>query len=235
MAIAPFLAMTAAEIRENTIFPSKTAWLGCRFSTRNPGLSNLPTVLPSESLLILTDQTPFDGHDPGLILRQLGECLERLSCRALLLDFQRPGIPEVAELSKQLTASLPCPVIVSACYGQDQDCPIFLPPVPPSVPLQEWLSPWKGREIWQELAMDGECITLTEQGAEITPLPYGWSGDGFSDKQLNCHYHIEQGPDTVKFTLWRTGEDLAALAGRAEVEGITHFVGWYRELHCFSF
>ena len=235
MAIAPFLAVTAAEMREDPVFPSKTAWLGCQFSSWNPGLCNFPKALPPESLLILTDQFPFENHDPELILHQLQDQLIRLSCCALLLDFQKPEIDALASLIELLAEALPCPVIVSACYGQGLECPVFLPPVPPSVSLNDWLSPWLGREIWLELALDGEFITITDRGSDITPLPYGWDGDGFSDNLLNCHYRIQQNADAVTVTLWRTRADLTALIDQAEALGVSAFVGWNRELHSFPF
>ncbi|MBQ3193859.1 MAG: hypothetical protein IJB59_09860 [Oscillospiraceae bacterium] len=230
MAIVPFLAVTEAEIRKNSSYPQKTAWMGCTFSSWNPGLSNLPFSLPPESALILTDQTPFSGHDPDMILRQLEGCIQRLSCCALVLDLQRSGVPEVAELTRLLSESLPCPVIVSACYGQDISCPVFLPPVPPSVPAEEYLKAWKGREIWLELALDGEIITLTSKGAQTTPLPCGCEEDGFSDKPLHCHYHTETDADSARFTLWRTREDLDDLISEAAQLGVAEMIGLYQEL-----
>lgn len=234
MAIVPFLAVTEAEIRKNSSYPQKTAWMGCTFSSWNPGLSNLPFSLPPESALILTDQTPFSGHDPDMILRQLEACIQRLSCCALVLDLQRSGVPEVAELTRLLSESLPCPVIVSACYGQDISCPVFLPPVPPSVPAEEYLKAWKGREIWLELALDAEIITLTEQGAQVMPLPYGCDGDGFSEEQLHCHYRMELEDKAVRFTLWRTRKDLDMLMMDAEAHGVSNLVGWHQELYHLS-
>ena len=46
MAIRPFLAMTAAEIRGTETLPPKTAWMACHFSPYSTGLSNLPKDLP---------------------------------------------------------------------------------------------------------------------------------------------------------------------------------------------
>ena len=64
MAITPFLAMTAAEMRNISVCPPKIAWMACHFSPYGLGLSNMPKDLPSNSLLIVDDYTPPSGHDP---------------------------------------------------------------------------------------------------------------------------------------------------------------------------
>ena len=64
MAIAPFLAMTGAEMRNNSVLPDKIAWMACHFSPYGTGLSNLPKNLPAGSLLMVDDITPPHGHDP---------------------------------------------------------------------------------------------------------------------------------------------------------------------------
>ena len=58
MAIAPFLAMTAAEMQNSSQLPPKIAWMACHFSPYGLGLSNLPKELPSDSLLMVDDITP---------------------------------------------------------------------------------------------------------------------------------------------------------------------------------
>ena len=58
MAIAPFLAMTAAETRNHSVLPPKIAWMACHFSPYGLGLSNLPQRLPPHALLLLDDITP---------------------------------------------------------------------------------------------------------------------------------------------------------------------------------
>lgn len=232
MAIRQYLAMTAAEFREIGDFPYPAGWMSCLFSPYGTGLSNLPKSLPAGSLLILSDYTPMQGHDPELITRQLSHCIDTHGCSGLLLDFQRQGSDQLDVLSKTLVEALPCPVVVPEGYARDLDCPVFLPPVAPSVSLTEHLAPWQGREVWLELALDGEIITLTEAGAEVTPLPrFGTPEGGFSETSLHCHYHIETAQDKAVFTLWRTREDLAALLEEAEGFGVTTAVGLYQELH----
>ena len=231
MATDAFLAMTAAEIMENPEKPPHIAWMACHFSPYSTGISNLPRHLPEGSVLILNDLTPIHGHDPSRIARQLNECLERLRYSGLLLDFQRPDCTETARLVKYLVQAVQCPVVVSDVYAQDLNCPVFLAPVPPSAPLGEFLAPWMGREIWLEMGLDGEQITLTEDGAVVTPLPHFVPPDaGHFEEKLHCHYTIEVGED-ARFTLWRTEEDLAALVEEAGAMGVKGLVGLYQELH----
>ena len=235
MAIAPFLAMTAAEMQNSSQLPAKVAWMACHFSPYGLGLSNLPKELPPGSVLMVDDVTPPHGHDPGLIAEQLTQFAERLECFGVLLDFQRKDSPETATLAKQLVKALPCPVVVSEAYAAGLECPVFLPPVSPSVPLEEYLLPWKGREIWLELGLDGELLTLTEEGCEAISLPCpDWETEGFSDDKLHCHYTIETREKSAGFTLWRTTNDLVELLAEAAELGVVEAVGLYQELGKFA-
>ncbi|MBQ7002167.1 MAG: hypothetical protein IJN67_14215 [Oscillospiraceae bacterium] len=230
MGIPCYLAMTAAEMLGNTPLPEKLAWMACQFSPYGTGLSNLPSSLPPNRVLMLSDETPICGHDPQRIFAELQECIARFSCRCLVLDFQRPGNPAAAELVSALMA-LPCPLIVSQPYARE-GCDVLLPPAPLSVSLEDYLSPWKGREIWLELAMDGEILTLTEQGAKTIPLPYpNLSAEGFREEILHCHYRTQLSEDRAEFTLWRTEEDLADLIQEAEKLGVTAMIGLFQEFY----
>lgn len=232
MAIRPFLAMTTAEIRNCTPLPQKIAWMACHFSPYGSGLSNLPHELPEESLLVVDDITPIRNHDPEVITHQLLQCMDSLKISGILLDFQRPGINETAELVSYLQNALPCPAAVTEHYAEGIDLPVFLSPVPPSVSLTEHLSPWKGREIWLDLSPWGETLKLTEDGCNSTPLPPWESGRaGFSEETLLCHYQITSKETSAQFTLWRTEEDLHALLEEAESLGVCNTVGLYQELH----
>lgn len=231
MAIRPFLAMTAAEIHANPDFPPKIAWMACHFSPYCTGLSNLPRTLPPGSLLILDDITPIHGHNPESIAAQLAEQAESLECNGVLLDFQRRGSEETAALARHLTAALPCPVAVSEPYAADLDCPVFLPPAPHHIPLRDYLSPWQGREIWLEAALDAERITLTPKGADIAPLPpEAYFEGGHWEEGLHCHYHIDADENEIRFTLFRTREDLKSLLEEAETLAVTAAVGLFQEL-----
>ncbi|MBR1972247.1 MAG: hypothetical protein IKA16_02275 [Oscillospiraceae bacterium] len=231
MAIMPFLAMTASEMRSFSQIPAKTAWMACHFSPYGLGLSNLPRVLPSGSLLMVDDITPPHGHDSQIIAEQLQQCVETLGCCGILLDFQRPDNEETATLAQFLTAALPCPVAVSEEYAEAVDGPVFLSPVPPSVALSGHLAPWAGRDIWLDLSLAAEVITVTAQGAQAVPLPFpDMDADGFAETALHCHYRTELRENAAVFTLWRTREDLETLLEEAEESGIRTAVGLYQEL-----
>ena len=109
MAIRPFLAMTAAEIRGTETLPPKTAWMACHFSPYSTGLSNLPKALPPGSMVILDDITPIHGHDSETIAAQLRPRLDALKCSGVLLDFQRPGYEEAELLARRLSEAPPAP------------------------------------------------------------------------------------------------------------------------------
>ncbi len=230
MAIQPFLAMTAAEIREKSEISEKIAWMACHFSPYGLGLSNLPRALPPGSLLMVDDITPIHGHDPRIIRDQLYTCAESLQCGGILLDFQRPEVEETAVLVKTLAEGLPCPLAVSHFYADFCTCAVCLPPVPPSEPPKAYFSPWKGRELWLELCPDGEQITVAAEGSSVIPLPHIQTQDtDFFDETLLCHYRQEVREDTVVFTLYRTMEDTALLMKKAKTHGVIKAVGLYQE------
>ncbi len=222
-----YLAMTAAEFAACEPMPARKAWMACHFSPYSLGLSNCPQELPADAMLIINDRTPIHGHDPKVILAQL----QAMQFEALLLDFQRPGVPETAALVQFLTAELPCPVGVSDLYGQDLNCPIFLPPVPLDMPLDAYLSPWGNREIWLEAALDGMVCTVTENGAAAVPLALGeHPSGGQNDAALHCHYMTELTDTQVIFTLYRNKDDLSALLQAAQGQGVARSIGLYQEL-----
>lgn len=231
MEIDCYLAMTAAEIANSAVLPEKTAWMACHFSSYGTGLSNLPDSLPAGSLLILNDRTPWRNHDPRQIADQVEGCLAALDCRGLLLDFQRPGVSEVAELVSQLCAGLSCPVAVTEAYCKGLSCPVFLSPVPLGQTVAEHLAPWQGREIWLELALDSEEILLTPEGCTITPLlPWDAPDSTHRDSALHCGYSLKLKENSAGFTLSRTREDLAAMLKEAANHGVTTAVGLWQEL-----
>ena len=87
MGIPQYLAMTDGEIAACARLPPRLARMGCHFS--DDGLVELPQTLPSGALLVLDDRVPMAAQDPGRILAQLAEALEKFSCTGLLLDFQQ--------------------------------------------------------------------------------------------------------------------------------------------------
>ena len=228
MALPLYLAQTVAEMAGNP-HSGHLAWMACHFSSGSRGLSNLPEMLPAGAMLILDDSTPLDGHDPALIAAQLSEVIAGQRCESLLLDFQRPQIPEQQELAELLIASLPCPVGVSEAYAQVLSCPVFLSPVPPDQRLSDHLTPWQGREIWLEAALDGLMLTLTEAGCSVEAL-YDFPEDGLAEEQFHCHYTVGTTADSAIFRLWRTRADLENLLKEAEAQNITKAIGLWQEL-----
>ena len=228
MVLPLYLAMTAAEIRANTDFPPNIGYMACHFSPYGTGLSNCPAHLPEGSMLILNDRTPIHGHDHGLIADQLTELVEKLKCDSVLLDFQRANVPELSLLAEKLAASLPCPVGISDLYAKDLDCSVLLPPVTPDVPLPQHLAPWQGRDIWLDISAESQEITLTEKGASTVSLPRQILPACHGDSALHCHYRIDVG-ENIRFTLFRTEQDLQDLLAEAKHLGISRAVGLYQE------
>lgn len=229
MALPLYLAQTAAEMAGNPICPAHFAYMACHFSPGGTGLSNCPSALPENAVLILDDSSPMDGHDRGQILEELADQVEKHHCLGLLLDFQRPGIGEQHKLAKLLRDALPCPVAVSEIYAEGLPCPVFLPPVPPDIPLEKYLKPWQGREIWLEAALEGITLTLTQEGCTAAPLP-DFPDAGQADIRLHCHYTVETRDHSAIFHLWRTRQDLDELLTEAEALGVAKAVGLWQEL-----
>jgi hypothetical protein len=225
MVLPLYLALTAAEFAFCSSFPEKMAWMACHFSPYGTALSNLPPKLPEGSMVILNDRTPIHGHDPAEILCQL----KGLEPALLLLDFQRQAVIESEKMVTYLAENMDCPVGVSHWYGDGLDCPVLVPPVPPDVPLGEYLTPWQGREIWLEAALGGLTYTVTEEGSNPSPLLH-MPDSGLKDNALHCHYKIEEFQNRVDFHLYRTREDLDYLLQDAKSHGVTTAVGLYQEL-----
>lgn len=229
MPIPRYLAITPAEMAENSPYPPDIAWMACHFSPYDRGLSNLPRWLPPDSLLILNDQTPIAGHDPELIAAQIEACVSNCSCAGVLLDFQRPDDSQTEALVQYLQ-QLPCPVAVSEPYARFTQGIVSLPPPPADVAINTYLTPWAGQEIWLEMGLEIQQLILTEQGAESTTLPFWDRPDaGFPDVNLHCHYRADCAGDRAVFTLWREPEDWKQLLAEAEALGVTAAVGLYQE------
>ena len=158
--------------------------------------------------------------------------MEKFQCSSVLLDFQRPDFQENEAVAKAAVSVLPSPVGVSELYAKELDCPVFLPPVPLTVPINEYLSPWQGREIWLEAALNGETVTVTETDSITTPMfCIDPSGNPLTDSKLRCHYQIHTFDDHIDFTLWRTTDDLSALLHQVQELGVTLAVGLLQELN----
>lgn len=230
MAIACYLAMTAAEFSACTALPPRMGWLACHFSPSGPGLSNIPKTLPPHSVLMVDDSTPFSGHQPEVVVKQLKDAVAALDVQAVILDFQRPGIPEVRDLAAVLEQELPCPVVATAEYAGETS-PVFVPPCPAHRPPKAHLAPYRGREIWLEVALDGMKMHITDNICHTEPF-FCSNGTAFPhrDGQLHCHYRIEMSADGLDFCLQRTQDDLSALLEEAEHLGVAQAVGLWQEL-----
>lgn len=223
-----YLAMTAAEFEKDPQPNFPMAWMACHFSAYGDGLSNFPTALPAQSLLILNDRTPIFGHDAALVARQLQQIVEKMQCSGVLLDLQRAGAEKIAER----VAALPCPVAATPQYARNLECAVFLPPPPPNVPLEKHMAPWRGREVWLEAATQRQRIRVDAQGnRELAPAVFPCPHE---DASLHCRYGMEICAQYVDFHLSRDDEQLAALLREGEELGIERFVGLYQQLSSFS-
>lgn len=231
MILPCYLAMTSAEFDAAAQLPEKLAWMACHFSCYSTGLSNLPRNLPPKNMLIVNDRTPVFGHDPSRIAQQLQQLVETFKVERVLLDLQRQESKEAARIADVIINALPCPTGATAPYAKDLDCPVFLPPPPLHIPLEEYLSHWKGREIWLELMPDKEELIITQDGCQIrqpdcidVTSPIHWHED------LCCQYQIQVFDDSAIFTLERTVSQLDDFLGQAKNLGVTCAVGLYQEL-----
>ena len=231
MAIPLILAMTGSEISLCDAIPPQIAWMACHFSSYGTGLSNLPLHIPPGSMVIVNDRTPVCGHDPEQILFQLCELVKNDLCSSILLDFQRPDEAETKVITQAIVENPPCPVGVADSYAADHSCPVFLPPVPPHIPLEVYLSPWGDREIWLEVALSTALFTVTKDGCAITPPG---DSDPFAtvhrDHNLLCHYCIDAKDEEIRFHLHRTQEDLSDLLVAAEKFNVTRAIGLFQEI-----
>ena len=225
------LAMTPSEVGSSVTFPNRIAWMACRFSDTSEGLTDLPQQLPEGAMLILDDSQSCAGHDPELIAQQLTDTVAQCGCESVLLDFQRPYDENTAAMAKAILSALPCPVAVTEHYAKDLTCPVFLAPCPLHMTLQQYLQPWKDREIWMEAALCQERAIVTKTGTSFIPLEVAPEyTDGFYNEALCCRYRTAVSDDRIAFTLFDTVETLRDKMARAMELGVSRFVGIYQEL-----
>lgn len=228
MAIPIYFAMTAAEFASCPAIPKKAGWMACHFSPSGNGLSNLPSVLPADAMLILDDSFPPDGHDPVLVARQLHDAAKVLGCGSILLDFQRPKNEETTAFVSKIIQNPPCPVGISPAYAQP-DFPVLLPPVPLDTPIEAYLTPWASHEIWLEAALGAARFRVDAQGCTETALSRPMDAP-WQEKLLVCHYGMDISCDHIDFTLCRTMDDLILLLEKAEAMGVSQSVALWQEL-----
>lgn len=230
MDIVVHLAMTAAEFQKNGRNYPHIAWMACHFSPYGTGLSNLPGELPKGSLLMVNDRTPVSGHDPTLIAAQLQQIVEEFTCDGIILDFQRQADPQTRHIAAAVGA-LPFPVAVTPAYAEGIDCAVFLPPIPMTTPPEDYLSQWKGREIWLEAATEYRCIRVTPAGSRESEAPQTAFPCPHIDENLHCRYGMDIHQAHVDFHLQRDGAQLQALLAEAKERGVCRFIGLYQQLH----
>lgn len=223
-----FLAVTPREME--AFRPARTAYMACHFSAGGAGLSNMPQALPQDSILLLDDSMPVQGHDPEVVTRQLNELVRKFSVRAVLLDFQREKTNETSAMAAAILQSCPCTVAVTAAYAKAGDCSVFLPPPPVNRPLTEHLRPWLKKGVFLEIAPECLQITVTEKGCSAVSAP-SVRNLPLASSRLHCHYNVEVFPEKAVFTLSRTREDLVTLARQAYEVGVLGAVGLYQELN----
>lgn len=223
----PYLAMTAAEIRNCIDPPAHIAWMACHFSPYGTSLNNLPSSLPEGSILILNDRTPVCGHDARTVAKTLDDLASQFKCTGILLDLQRPYNDET-DIIVERVLSLGRTVCVSEAYADKRSCPVFLSPVPLLRSTEEYLKPWQDREVWLEIALTAAIATVTDTGCHLFPAEK--ENAPWADKELHLHYGLSMKEDLAEFTLRRTEEDLQELIAEAKTLGIHKFVGLWQEL-----
>lgn len=231
MGIRCYLAMTAQEMSGCGQMPEHPGWMACHFSCYGTGLSNLPRSLPAGSMVILNDRTPIQGHDPAQILEQLHTVCDTWKPECVLLDLQRAGEPQLQKLANTLTGQLPCPVGVSEAYAGDCGDAVFISPCPLCTPLKEHLAPWQGREVWLDIAMQAQIVTVDTNGSHPADVPFCQLTEPvFTDEELCCRYHMELLEDRVLFHLHRGRDELRGLLQQADALGVTCAVGLFQQL-----
>ena len=178
-------------------------------------------IPPAGVLPVITDAFPLDRYS---LLRL---CQGR---EAVLLDFERPPTAQVREMIRHL----PCPAAAPPGYADEG--PVFLPPAPLHVPMEEYLSPWKGREIWLEAAPQRQVVTVTAEGCTVSPPCTNTDFEGgFYSKKLQCRFLQNFSKNRAVFTLFDTPETLRIKLDRASEFGVTRAVGLYQELGTFLY
>ena len=220
MAIPVYLAMTPEEIQSVHKIPQNVAyWHSLDF----------PAQPSRDSLLVFTDEEEFRPSNAGIIAEDLVASAKSLHCRGILLDFQHENRHENSALVTELEARR-YPFAASALYAENRNCAVFLPPVPLTATLADYIRPWQGREIWLELAMDGLRIAVTAQDSQEYYLSHASSlNKAHIDWKMHCHYSIETREDTAVFTLWRTKQDIEAMISEVSALPVRLAVGLWQE------
>ena len=98
MALPIYLAMTASEYARCPSLPENPGWMACHFSSYGTGLSNIPDQFPAGGILMVNDRIPPACHSSQLIVQQLLQAVEKLSPRAIVLDFDNTLVPYTTDV-----------------------------------------------------------------------------------------------------------------------------------------
>lgn len=229
MALPVYLAMTGSEFTSccpGNYFP---AWMACHFSPYSGGLSNFPPTLPQNSLLIINDLIPPNGHNKDVITKQLLQLLDYGRIQKVLLDFQRQKSEELAALTAQIIHTLPCPVGVTWQYADGNECPILVPPIDPLVASENELKKYNDRELWLELSYSPKTVRVTGKGAVFSDGISSCASAEHQEASLHCHYKIALQSEAILFSLYRTTDDLLSLLNASQSHNVTCGIGLYQE------
>lgn len=222
-----YLAFLPAQRNKMHTLQERAAWLGCRLSPYGEGITGLPPALPEKSMLILTDETPPQGHDPERIARELTENAMNLGADRILLDFQREDLQENRDIAEMVLRLSGIPVGITEQYGRDFDCPVFLSPPPLWTPLEEKAAFWAGRELWLEAVTESALVTVTETGSRYAPGNFPLPDDSPIHERLCLRYRMERSERQRRFTLSRDAGMVRKLMNQAEGLGFTVAVGMW--------
>lgn len=227
MDLSIYLAFTQAEAAAMKAHSGKTAWLGCHLSAYGSGIS---CIQPARcDMLVLTDETPAEGHDPDRVARELTEAARKCGCSRLLLDFQRPGVPVSAAITEAVVHSSPCPVGVTEGYAEGLECPVLVSPPPLWTALEGHLLRWKGREVWLEAVTEDAFVTVTPTGSQYRLCePNGVFP--YTDKKLSLSYRVEPSQAQMRVWLHRGTCELSGFLKHAYTLGIRTAVGLHQQL-----
>ena len=202
MGLPLYLAMTTGEIRP---VPHPA------FLILEAGQMPAPGVLP-----VITDNFSLDRQ----FLSEVCQGQE-----AVLLDFEQPPTADV----RRLIQGLPCPA--AAPPGYSDTGPVFLPPTPLHIPLERYLAPWKGREIWLDAALQKQTVTVTAKGVTVSvPCTNHDLTDGFYSEILHCRFIQNYTENKAVFTLFDTPDTLRMKLDHASRLGVSRAVGLFQEL-----
>lgn len=212
MPIPLFLAMTATEFSFSQKKPEHLAWMSVHFSQSGRGLSNLPPMLPSGSIIILDDQTPWDNHDLEQVCQRMTGLLLRDRAYGLLLDFEREPCPETQSLARALSQccrEIGCGIAMPQSYlTENGSC--FCPPLPCTTTWSAASFP-QG-PVWLDVTPTAAVATIGSDRVAVTPADL-WECNAhaktcatFRDPSLGCFYYSRQAGTEIKVSLFDTPE-----------------------------